>query len=115
MNRRSAIVVLGVALALCLVSPAQAAKGVRKVTEHKHQGKVIAIHHHPKKGEMTVTIKVHNGSHHSFHVTRSTAVEISKGKAHHPAPVAAIHMGAHVTILAHHHMADKVSVHHKKT
>jgi hypothetical protein len=116
MNHRSVIVILGAALALSLATaPAHAARGVRPVAEHKHQGRVVAVHHHPGKGEMTVTIRVHNGSHHSFHVTRNTAVEIARGKARHPATVAALHHGAHVTIYAHRHMADKVTIHHKKT
>lgn len=133
MNLRNAIVVL-VTLALG-AAPAYAGKGVKKnAVEHRHHGRVIAIHHHPKKGEMTVTIKVHHHkkknvaavaapavvgvkhhhAHRSFHVTRGTAVEVVRGSAHQPATAAAIHKGAHVSIHAHQHMADKVAVHHKK-
>ena len=117
-------------------SSAQAAKGAKKNGEHKVHGKVIAMHqgkkgatmtvkvhhHHKKKAQQAAAAAAppapagvkHHHSHKTFHLTNATQVEVVRGKQHQPAGAAAIHKGAHVTVMAKGHHADKVAVHHHK-
>jgi len=136
MTRHCVWITLGVVLAWAAAVPsAQAAKGVKKKGEHAHHGTVVAIHNNAKKGQHTFTIKVHHhhkkkaltaapaatpttAHHHhkhlTFQVAGATQFEARRGKDHVAASPASLHKRERVTVLAHGHMADKVTIHLKK-
>ena len=111
-----------VILALC-ASPAPAAKGVKKTGEHHVKGTVVSVqpgkhvghfhltirvtHHKLKKGQVVVQKKAT----HTFTMTSNTRMH---GVPLNQPALAALHTGAHVTVAAHQHHADAVTIHHKK-
>src|SRR5438477_9770517 len=128
MKRHAIRLFLGFAVALAIVSTAEAAKGTKKNSQSTVHGQVVGIHSagmHNGKAGAALTIKVHHhkktttalagtaGSHHSrrtFHVTAATQFERLVGKQLQPTTIAAVHMGSQVRNHAKGTRADKVVV-----
>jgi hypothetical protein len=116
------------------VSPAFAAKGVKKNTVngvHHIHGVVTHVHHHKTKngaghiGEITVKTHHHkkkgqpavNGQKvtthtHKFTVGANTHFSLVQGKQHKPANFSAVHVGEHVSIAHKSGHAESVAIHH---
>jgi hypothetical protein len=93
-----------------LSSPAPAARG--QVAEHHVHGVVVAIHHGNGVGTLTIHTPHHNakvarGANHTFTITRNTQVHSTRGGF----GPGALRVGEHVTVAAHHHHADRVTIH----
>jgi hypothetical protein len=120
MRRIGVVAVLGLAAVLTAgVSTAQAAKGVKKTEEHRHQGTIVTLeeklhsgfvviktHQHKKKGGAGKASK-----HEKFAIERNTKVEAVGGGAKQAVGFGALRPGEHVTILAHEHRADLIEIH----
>jgi hypothetical protein len=117
---RAAVVLGAIAVFAVCTAPAPAAKGVKKTGIHQVSGKIVAVHH-GKKGHGTITIQV---THHkqkkglavrgqavhraTFTVSHTTQIHTATNVRH---ALASLHAGEHVTILAHHHHADRIMIH----
>lgn len=100
-------------LALLLgTSAAQAAKGVKKGTQHKHHGVVVAVNHNKKDPHIVIHTRHHHKKkkvagvavvpaaakkkHHQFkaHVKAATVIEVAKRNGNRvPAALANVHRG----------------------
>jgi len=100
-------------------STAQAAKGVKKTEEHKHQGTIVTLeeklhsgfvviktHRHKKKGGAAK-----GAAHEKFVIEQNTKVLAVAGGAGQAVGFTALKPGEHVTILAHEHKADVIEIH----
>jgi len=115
------------------VSPAFAAKGVKKngSTTHKVHGVVTEVSHAKGKSGNTahegeITVKVHQGKKkgqpaasgkktsaktEKFTVGKETQFVVVKGKQQHASSFAAVKVGEHVTVMAKGHHAESVVIH----
>ncbi len=101
------------------VSPAEAAKGVKKKGEHKVHGTVVSVEH--KQNEIVVKTHHHHKkaagakSHtREFRVSSSTRFTVVHGKKHTTAKFSDVHQGDHVSIVANGKVAEHVAIHHHK-
>ena len=118
-----AVAMLGIS-----ASPASAAKGVKKTGEHHVHGTVVSVQHAAKGKHGTLTIRVAhhkhkkgqkavNGAHakkgatQTFTIDHHTRVD---GAGNGKNGLHALRPGEHVTVAAHHHHADRVTVNHAK-
>lgn len=116
---RAVAVVGAVALLAICAAPAPAAKGIKKTGERRVSGRIVSVHH-GKKGNGTISIQVthhkqrkgvagqaRRGLTQTFSVNHGTRVQ---GRANGQLGLAALHAGEYVTIAAHQHHADLITI-----